>query len=62
MSGPTKKYTGGNVNFLIEWEYRRALDEAAERQHVRRSDIMRQIVKDWYEGYPFDPADDQSAA
>jgi len=49
MSGPTKKYTGGNVNFLIEEEYRRALDEAAAQQHVRRSDIMRRIVKEWYE-------------
>lgn len=49
MSGPPKRYTGGNVNFLIEEQYRRALDDAAERQHVRRSDIMRKIVKDWYQ-------------
>jgi hypothetical protein len=49
MSGPTRKYTGGNVNFLIEEEYREALDEAARRARVRRSDIMRLIVKQWAE-------------
>lgn len=49
MSGPTKRYTGGNVNFLIEGKYREALDQAAERDNVNRSDIMRGIVREWYE-------------
>jgi len=56
MSGPTKRYTGGNVNFLIEASYRDALDRAAELNHVRRSDIMRKIVKEWYERDFVDPA------
>ena len=62
MSGPARKFTGGNVNFLVEEEYKLALDEAARLEHVRRSDIMRRIVREWYEGYPFDARDDQSAA
>lgn len=49
MSGPTKKYTGGNVNFLIQMEHREALDAAAERDNVYRSDVIREIVKKWYE-------------
>jgi len=61
MSGPTKKYKGGNVNFLIELPQRKALDHAAEQDHVRRSDIMRRIVAEWYEREGYDFADTEAA-
>jgi hypothetical protein len=61
MSGPTKKYTGGNVNFLIEMGYRIALDTAAERTHVRRSDVMRTIVEQWYKNEGMDLDEDVQA-
>lgn len=49
MSGPTKRYTGGNVNFLIEQEYRDALDAEAESKGIYRSDVVREIIKQYFD-------------
>jgi hypothetical protein len=48
MSGPTKRYDGGNVNFLVTEEHLVALDLMAERENVYRSDIMRDMVEAWF--------------
>lgn len=48
MSGPQKKFTV-NVNFLLEEDLRDQIDAYAERNGVRRSDVMRKMVKDWCE-------------
>ena len=53
MSGPTKKYRR-NINFLVEEPYWIALDVFAERKNVRRSDVMREIVRHWYENAGMD--------
>ena len=47
MSGPTRRYDGGNVNFLIKLIDRDVIDAVAEQAGTNRSEILRKIVADW---------------